>query len=157
MKLSTRLSVLCKASHGGSLVELAFVVPILLVLVFGAVDLGRAYYVDLEVANAAHAGAEYGSLNPGTTAGVTTAATQSAPDLNDLVVSPPTWGCECSDGTAYYASCSTRPTCSANSTRGGNVVDRVSVTTSAVYTTLVPWGVVPSSFTLSATATIRGN
>jgi hypothetical protein len=40
-------------------------------LVIGAVDLGRAGYVGIEVENAAHAGAEYGSLNPSDTATIT--------------------------------------------------------------------------------------
>ena len=83
MKSLARLWILCKANHGAALVELAFVTPILLVLVIGAVDFGRAYYVDLEVENAAHAGADYGSLNPTLTAGIATAARQSAPDLSN--------------------------------------------------------------------------
>jgi hypothetical protein len=49
------------------------------------------------------------------------------------------------------------PVCVANSSRGGNVVHRVQVTISAVYTTLVPWPGIPTSLTLTRTATIRGN
>jgi Flp pilus assembly protein TadG len=157
MKSPARLCVLCKTDHGSSLIELALVTPILLLFLFGAIDFGRLYFVNLEVVNAAHAGAEYGSLNPSNTAGITAAATQSAPNLSDLTVSAPTWGCECSDGSSYSASCTTTPTCTANATRGSNVVHRVQVTTSAVYHTLVPWKVIPASFTLSNTATIRGN
>lgn len=40
---------------------------------------------------------------------------------------------------------------------GSNVVHRVQVTTSATYKTLVPWKVIPTSFSLSNTVTIRGN
>lgn len=157
MKSLARLWILCKANHGAALVELAFVTPILLVLVIGAVDFGRAYYVDLEVENAAHAGAEYGSLNPTLTAGIATAARQSAPDLSNLTVMAPTWGCECSDGSSYSANCATMPVCTANSTRGSNVVHRVQVKTKAVYTPLVPWPGIPSSITLTGEATMRGN
>jgi Flp pilus assembly protein TadG len=157
MKSLARLWILCKANHGAALVELAFVTPILLVLVIGAVDFGRAYYVDLEVENAAHAGAEYGSLNPTLTAGIATAARQSAPDLSNLTVMAQTWGCECSDGSSYSASCAITPTCTAYANRGSNVVHRVQITTSAVYTTLAPWPGIPSTINLSATATVRGN
>ena len=157
MKFLARLCVLCKTDHGAALVELAFVTPILLLLLFGAIDLGRAFYVGIEVANAAHAGAEYGSINPSNTAGITAAAQQSAPNVSNLTVAAPTWGCECSDGSSYTASCTTTTTCTANSTRGNNVVHRVQVTTSAVYKTLIPWKVIPASFTLSSTATLRGN
>jgi len=86
MKLLAHLHVLCKAEHGASLIELALVTPILLLLMIGAVDLGRAYYVGLEVANAAHSGAEYGSRNPSNTAGITAAARQSAPNLPNMIV-----------------------------------------------------------------------
>ena len=156
MKFPARLRILCKANHGASLVELAFVIPILLLLVFGAADFGRAYYETLELVNAAHAGAEYGSQHPSDTAGITTAAQQSAPNVS-LNTPTVTYGCECSDGSSYFQNCSTTPSCTANAARGSNVVHRVKVTTSAVYTTLVPWGVIPSSFNLSGTATIRGN
>lgn len=157
MKYLARFRVLSKANDGAALVELALLTPALMLLLYGAIDLGRAYYVGLEVANAAHAGAEYGSQHPSDTAGITAAAKQSAPDLSNLIVTPPTWGCECSDGTSYSASCAATTTCTANSSRGGNVVRRVQVTTSATYKTLVPWPTIPNSVTLSNTATMRGN
>jgi Flp pilus assembly protein TadG len=158
MKIPVRLRVLCQANQGAALVELALVTPILLALVIGAVDLGRAYYVKIEMENAAHAGAEYGSRNPSDTAGITAAATQKQSDTN-VAWNPPTvtWGCVCSDGSLYYANCSTIPVCVASATRGSTAVYRVQVTTSAVYRTLVPWPGIPLSFTLTpTTATIRG-
>ena len=157
MRFLARFCILCKADHGASLVELALVTPILFLLLMGAVDFGRAYYVGLEVADAAHAGAEYGSQNPSNIAGITAAATQSAPNLPNLTVTAPTWGCECSDGSSYTASCTTTPTCTETAIRGSNVVNRVQVTTSSAYTTVIPWPFIPSSITLSDTATVRGN
>jgi hypothetical protein len=47
--------------------------------------------------------------------------------------------------------------CTANSTRGGNVVHTVTVNASTVYTPLVPWPFISSTITLSGTATVRGN
>jgi Flp pilus assembly protein TadG len=157
MKILARLRILCNADHGAALVELAFMTPVLLLLVLGAVDFGRAFYVYLEVVNAAHAGAQYGSLNPSNTAGITTAATHKQDD-NGVVWTTPAvaYGMECSDGTSYTPS-ATSLTCVANANRSGTAVYRVKVTTSAVYTTLVPWPGIPNSITLSATATARGN
>lgn len=156
MKIPPHPNLLCESDHGAALLELALVAPVLFALLFGAVSLGRAYYVALEVTNAAHAGAEYGLLFPAESAGVAAAAKASAPEVT-LGTPTVTWGCECSDGTSYYANCSTIPTCTANSTRGSNVVRRVSVTTTSVYKSFVPWPGIPSSITLSSTATIRGN
>jgi Flp pilus assembly protein TadG len=157
MNSLVRLRNLCKAKDGAALVEFALVAPVMLLLLLGTIDLGRGYYMGLEMANAAHAGAEYGSQNPSNTAGITAAAKQSAPNLSSLTVATPTWGCECSDGTSYTANCATTPTCTANASRGSNVVRRIQVQTSVVYTTLVPWPGIPSQLTLSNTATLRGN
>lgn len=157
MKFPARLRVLCRANDGAALVELAIVTPLLLLLLMGSVDFGSAYHAALEVTNAAHSGAEYGSQNPSDAAGITAAAKQGAPSLSNLTVTTPTWGCECSDGSSYTANCATTPTCSANASRGSNVVHRVQVKVSVVYKTLVPWPGIPASLTLSNTATIRGN
>ena len=157
MKMLKRIRFLCCTNHGSALVELALITPILTALLIGAIDIGRAGYVGVEVQNAAHAGAEYGSLNPSNTAGITSAAQQSAPNVLNLSVSPPTWGCECSDGSSYSAQCVATPSCVANNTRGSNVVHKVTVTTSAVYKTLAPWPGIPSSLTLYGSATMRGN
>jgi len=157
MKFPARLRVLCKANHGAALVELALVSPLLLLLLFGAIDFGRAFFAGLEVANAAHAGAEYGSQFPTNTANISTAAQQSAPNLSNLTVSAPTWGCECSDGTLYSAGCTVTPVCVASTTRSATYIHRVQVTATGIYHPLLPWPHIPSSITLTQTATIRGN
>lgn len=158
MKMLKRLRELCSTNHGSALIELALITPALTLLLVGAVDFGRAAYVGIEAQNAAHAGAEYGSLNPSNTAGITAAAQQSAPNLSNLTVSAPTWGCECSDGSSYSANCSPTPVCTADSTRGSNVVHRVQVKTKAVYSPMVSWpGISSSSITFTGEATLRGN
>lgn len=140
---------------GASLLELALVFPIFVLLLLGSVDFGRGYYLAIEVAGAAHAGAVYGSQNPTDTAGMKTAAQDDAPDVPGLTVTTPTYGCECANGTNYSASCATTPTCT-----GSNVVKRVNVTVSATYKPLFAWPVLgnlfnPSSMTLSSSASMR--
>jgi Flp pilus assembly protein TadG len=160
MKLSACLRVFNKADHGAALVELGLLLPVMMLLVVGAVDFGRLYFEYIEVVNAAHAGAEYGSINSTDTSGMSTAATQSAPDVSGLTVPTKAYGCECSDGTSYSASCTTVPTCTASAgppARSTNVVYRVEVTTQATWTPLMPWPGVPSSLTLTNTAYMRGN
>jgi Flp pilus assembly protein TadG len=51
-------------SRGQSLVELALVTPILLLLLLGAVDLGRLFYAQITVTNAAREGAMVAALTP---------------------------------------------------------------------------------------------
>ncbi|HEY1256270.1 MAG TPA: TadE/TadG family type IV pilus assembly protein [Terracidiphilus sp.] len=168
MKIPARISDLCKANHGAALVELALVTPFLLLLFVGAIDLGRVYYIGLQVANAAHAGAEYGAYKSTTgTADIQNAAANAVPKLVMANMPVVTAGCECSDGgTTFVSGCSPVPVCTSNgTTRGGNIVHVVTVTTKAVYTTVVPWPAIPAPFnmsgpstiTLTRSATVRGN
>ncbi len=153
MKIPARFRVLCKTDRGGSLVELALAVPILMMLLAGAIDFGFLWFEGLEVTNAAHAGAEYGSQYPTDTAGMATAAHHSAANLSGWATPTATYGCECGDGTLYSANCSVKPT---TCTPVTNVVYRVQVTAQSVYNTLAPWpSFMPSSITITRTATMR--
>jgi Flp pilus assembly protein TadG len=148
MRHNKAFSVL-SAEHGGSLVEMALTLPLLFLLLFGAIDFGRAYYLAMEIAGAAHAGAEYGAQYPTDTAGMQAAATADAPDVPSLTVATPSYGCECSNGTSFSASCTTTPTCTTN------VVYRATVSVSATYKPIIPWPKLPSSISLSSSATMR--
>ncbi len=53
MQRTKRKSGFLQAEQGASLVELALVLPILFLILMGAVDFGRAYYLAMEVAGAA--------------------------------------------------------------------------------------------------------
>jgi Flp pilus assembly protein TadG len=139
-----------QSEHGGSLVELALVLPAFMLILFGAVDFGRAYFLAMEVAGAANAAVAYGSQNPTDTAGMTTAAQDDAPNVPNLSVTTPTYGCECSDGTSYSASCSTTPSCPSNT-----VVYRVNVKVQATYTPIFPWPGIPSSIPIATSASMR--
>ncbi|HZD56536.1 MAG TPA: TadE/TadG family type IV pilus assembly protein [Anaerolineales bacterium] len=54
----------CKTERGQSLMELAFSLMFLLVLLSGVVDLGRAFFTYMAMRDAAQEGALYGSINP---------------------------------------------------------------------------------------------
>ena len=53
-----------KDQLGQSLLEFALVLPILLLLVFGAMDLGRMFYIKVALTNAAREGANYLAYHP---------------------------------------------------------------------------------------------
>ncbi|SFS18283.1 Flp pilus assembly protein TadG [Granulicella pectinivorans] len=134
--------------QGSTVLEIALVLPVLLLLLVGAVDFGRAYYLALEVSSAAQAGAGYGAQNATDTAGMVSAAKRDAADIT--VLAPvATYGCECSDGTSQVAGCGSAPSCAYN------VVNYVQVNTSAVYTPILPYPGIGSSFTLRAVARMR--
>ena len=139
--------------RGASLLELAVVLPILLLLSIGAVDFARAYYLGIEVASAARAGAQYGAQNAGTTtdiAGMEAAATADASNVTGLTPSA-SWGCMCSDGSGQSASCGSPPSCGS----GTQQVNYVTVNTQATYTPLIHWPGIPSTITLSNSVTYQ--
>lgn len=140
------------SESGASLIELALVLPILFLLLLAAVDFGRAYYLAIEVSDAAHAGALYGSQNSTDTAGMQSAAVANASDVPNFTTSSVTasYGCECSDGSIPVATCSTTPSCGSM-----NVVDYVQVNTSTSYSAMLPYPGIPSSITLRGRARMR--
>lgn len=150
MKIIHHCNPLFSNDRGSSLVETALVIPVLLLMLFGAVDFGRAFYLSMEVSGAAQAAAEYGVQSPTDTVGMQTAATQDAPDVSNLSVTTPTYGCECADGTGYSASCSTVPTCT-----GSNLVYRVNVSVSTNYSPWFPWPGIPSRLPIANSASMR--
>ncbi len=150
--VASRIAALLSAEHGASLLELAMVMPLLLLLLMGAVDFGRAYYLAQEIGGAAHAGAEYGAIYPTDTTGMRTAALNDAANVPGVSVSVPTYGCECSDtSTTANTNCTSTLSCSSNA----NIVYWVKVKVSATYKTWFPWPGIPSSMTLSRTAVMR--
>jgi Flp pilus assembly protein TadG len=55
------------AAVGAAAVEMAFVLPLVLLLTFAAIDFGRVVHAYLVVSNAARCGAEYGAMHEFTT------------------------------------------------------------------------------------------
>ena len=61
---------------GQEAVEFALILPLLLLVMFGVLDLGRAFHAAITITNAARVGARYGMSYPDDTSGII-AATQS--------------------------------------------------------------------------------
>jgi len=59
------------SERGQSLVEFALTVPLLVLILMGALDLGRTFNAYIIVTNAARNGAYYGTLHPADASGIT--------------------------------------------------------------------------------------
>ncbi len=148
-RLQTTWATLARWECGASLAEFAVLLPFLTLTLLGVIDMGRAYYLSIEVNNAAYTGAMYGSNNPTDTTGMQNAATGDAVDVSGMTATA-TYGCECSDGSSPASPCpSTPPTCTYN------VVNYVKVTTSATYHPLLAWPGIPSTISLTGSAKVR--
>ena len=126
------------------MVELALCMPVLLMFLFGAADLGRVFFAAIEVANAAAAGAYYGSYstsNMTNTTGIATAASNEAPDLSNLTVASSQ---VCQNSSGNSVSCTTT-----------GAYQYVKVTTSQTFHTLFSYPFIPKSVSLSKTVMMR--
>ena len=72
--------------RGQSLVEVALVLPVLLMLLLGLVDFGRVYYVTVSLYDAAEEGAVYAAAYPDDLSGIQLRAQEATSNLITLAV-----------------------------------------------------------------------
>jgi Flp pilus assembly protein TadG len=132
---------------GQTVLELALLLPVLLVLCVGVIEFGRYAYFDILISNAARAGAQYGAqslIQAADKNGIQTAARSDG--LNGMTVTP-TQLCGCPGGTP--GACPNTAPC----------VQQVyvQVTASDSYDSLFGfrWLPVPTQINLSSTVTMR--
>lgn len=92
---------------GNTAVEFALVLPLLVFMVVGVMDVGNALNTQQQLDAAVSAALSYGQANTSDTAGMQTRATaylgDKVQDADDLTVTAAE-ECECSDGTAVLCS-----------------------------------------------------
>jgi Flp pilus assembly protein TadG len=154
-----------RSVRGTAMIEFAIALPLLMLVLAGAIDFGSACYVAIEVSNAARAGAQYGAQNGQTmldTSGIVLAAKNEASNIltsctaaagkSCWVTNYPqaSYGCECADGTGVQTGTTT---CSCSGTK--NSVNFVLVTTQATYYPMIPWQGFNKTYTFNGMAKIR--
>jgi Flp pilus assembly protein TadG len=151
---------------GQALVELALVVPMLLLLALGIIEIGRYAYVAILVGNAARAGAAFGSQShaqAGQSANISAAANNdfqsNGQSLSTLgVTSDFSCGCD-SGGTVTPSPAGTNATCflagANNCAGGGHWVVYVSVTATGTFNSLFNYPGIPSSIVVIRTVQMR--
>jgi Flp pilus assembly protein TadG len=140
-----------KWPRGQAAVELAFSVPLLIVLLLVVVETGRICLVAIALSSAARAGVQYGAQNLTTvsdSSGMQNAAKADAPNLTAMTATGSHY-CQCSNGSAS--------TCLSTDCASSHRLTYVEVNTSATYTPLVNWPGVPTTTTLTSEAIMRVN
>jgi len=129
-------------------VEFALAAPLIMLLLAGALDFGRLVRASICVADAARAGAQFGSLsvaNSSNTSGMQTAAINAAPDITGMTATA-VKSCQCPAGTSV--------TCS-SSCSGGKMLVYVTVTATVTCTSVFAYPGLGYSGTTSSTASMR--
>jgi Flp pilus assembly protein TadG len=135
-----------RLSKGQAMLEMVMALPVLAVLLLAASDFGRLYYENVEVANAARAGAQYGSQSVMTAAdfsGMETTAKADASNLTDM--SATASQCTCETSTTVTA-------CPTSYCTNSPTATYVEVDTSSTFHTAINYPGIPSSVTLSGKA-----
>jgi Flp pilus assembly protein TadG len=135
--------------RGIATIEFALLTLLLLLLVAGVLDYTMLLRTTIAVADAARAGAQYGSLSATHATdlnGMKAAASAAAPDIGAVT---PTAAevCQCSDGSTVY--------CTGGSCSSGPVRIYAQVTVQAICGNLFSYAPLPFSGAVSATAKMR--
>jgi Flp pilus assembly protein TadG len=142
-----------RSERGVAAVEMALLLPVLVLLFMGIVEFGRAFYTAITLAHAARAGAQYGAQSPAKSSDVTgikNAATQEAQNIVPISFMPdPRQFCKCPDSNTLI-NCNTG-TC----TNYGLPQMFVEVTTNKTYETLFSYPGIPSSIPMTRSAVLR--
>ena len=144
-----RSSRLHRSEYGGAMVELAVVLPVLILIAIGVMDYGRVFFTSIAVANAARAGAEWGTAQTGNYANQTSIqnfAKYDGAEAGAITVTSSTT-CKCGNATV---------TC-AGSTCAGYGVPRVYVAVTATKKVglILRYPGLPDTVTITRTATFR--
>jgi len=141
-----------RSASGGALIEVAIAMPILMLLLVGAAELGRLAYFSIEISSAAYSGASYAAQNRGTaasTANIATAASKDAANISGLVTVSSV-ACYCSDGTAV--TCANAAT---NCVTPAHISEYVKVSTSVPVSPIFSYPGLSATWTLNGSATMR--
>jgi Flp pilus assembly protein TadG len=141
-----------RKQSGQSLVEFAFLAPIILLLLVGVIEVGRFAYLSILVASAARAGVQYGAqslADASDDAGMQAAALSDAQNIPGLTVTMATHFCACSDSP------STQVSCPATCGTGNHALVYVRVQTNGAFSSLFHYPGLPASFPVSGNAVMR--
>jgi Flp pilus assembly protein TadG len=137
--------------EGTAAIEFGLIATFLSLLLLGMVDFGMGYWEQVQVGNAARAGAQYAIFNGWNSSGITTAVT-SATSLRSISATPaPSQSCGCPSASAGI----TAATCGSSCTSGGNAGTYVTVHAQASYSSIFPISGITNPLTLSASTTVR--
>lgn len=149
------------SDSGQSVLELAFSLPLFVLLLLGSAEIANIAWASVQVNNAARAGAAFAAQShtyASDTTDISSAAKNEAPRLTNLeVTSSEVCTCVSNAGTAGTPD----PGCTHTSIQTGScpspstVQVAVQVNTSAVVTPLVHYPGLPSTYTIRAQATME--
>lgn len=149
----TQLGLLAGAEGGDAVLEFALASPLLVALLVPMADLGIAYSEQIQVEQAAQAGAQYAIFHPWNSSSATAIsnAVLAASNLSTISASPaPAQACGCPSGSGVAAA-----SCGGICSDGQSAGYYVTVNAQAPYTSPMPYSMLSSPVILTAQSTVR--
>lgn len=143
--------------RGVAAVEFAIILPLLMLIILGAIDFGRFAHAHIAVTNAARAGAGYGIMNPFNTADTTaknvwvTAVTQAVRDELQQVIDADT---QFNEADLEVTATRVRETDSTGTPTTSGLM-RVTVDATYPFETFIAWPGIPSRLNLRHEVVMR--
>jgi Flp pilus assembly protein TadG len=169
LKSNSRMGAILRAlrlaafadDSGAAIVEFTIMAPMLVGLSVYTGDFGMLIYNKIEIQNAAQAGAQWAIANRGYNLTYIQQAGQFATKLaSNAITITPSQFCACSVDasqnaklTTWAGTCTPNTTCNTTGTVGSYVTVIAQLTNP--YHSLFPYGIVQSTYTISATTTVR--
>jgi Flp pilus assembly protein TadG len=144
---------------GAALIEFTIFGPLLVVMSIYTMDFGLLFYNKMEVQNAAQAGAQWAIANRIYNSSYIATAAKNATNIlaSQITVSSNQFcGCPSTTGVTQIATgaCSGVATCGTGGPRAGNYV-QVSANPTNTYKSFIPYGLISSTYDLTAISTVR--
>jgi Flp pilus assembly protein TadG len=152
------------SARGAALVELVMVAPVLIAMLVGTADFGRAFYATQAITHAARAGAEWAAQstsNASNSSGITSIVQGSISDgaWSDATITVPTPvnSCACVTNTPASATDvdATEGACPATCSGSTHQVNYISVTVTKTFTTISIYPGIPHTLNISRTMKMR--
>jgi Flp pilus assembly protein TadG len=157
---AVRVRRLATRDDGGALVELAFALPVLVIIFAITIDFARVFYEGINLSNAARAGAQWGSYSRLRSSNYPMMESTAVGATNlSGVTATATRNCQCATDDGVFSATSPANDCSspeATACASGHRVTTITVVTSKTFTPLmvdVPF--IPDSIGLTRSATLR--
>lgn len=139
-----------RSRSGVAAIEFAMLGPVLALSVVVAADIGFGFYSNMQVQNSAQAGTEYAAVHGFDATAVSNAVTNTTPGSGISASPTPSTFCGCpSSDTVATATCGS--TCADGDLAG----TYATVTATKTYSTMIPYPMLPSSYTQTAVSTVR--
>lgn len=136
--------------RGVAAIEFAIMVPALVMMTVCTVDLGMGIYTNMQVQDAAQAGAQYAIAHGFDVNSISTAVSNATGQSGISASPPPVQYCGCATAAGV-----TNVTCGAACPAGAVAGTYVQVSTQATYTTILPYPMIANTFNLTAQAAVR--